>query len=98
MLFAIIFKDKPHQAELRIKYLNEHILWLEENRNTIPIGGSLRNELGQNPIGGLWIARADTEQELHALIQTDPFYLNGLRESYEIHFWSKSNSERMVEL
>jgi uncharacterized protein YciI len=46
--------------------------------------------------GGLWIAEAKSKARLDELLKTDPFYVAGLRQSYEILHWSKANAERMV--
>jgi uncharacterized protein YciI len=96
MLFALIFNDKPDQTELRNTMLRAHIDWLEEQKEIIPIGGSLRREPGQTPVGGLWIAEAESKEELEKCLKTDPFYTSGLRQSYEIFYWSKANDERKV--
>ena len=96
MLFAVIFADKLDKGEIRAKHLHEHIEWLETNKNIIPIGGSLRQGLGQTPKGGLWIANAQSKSYLDNLLKTDPFFIAGLRESYEIFYWSKANKKRNV--
>ena len=96
MLFAVIFTDKIGSGKVRAANLEAHIQWLEANREVIPVGGSLRLELGQTPQGGLWIAHAESKEQLDQLLKTDPFYTFGLRESYEIFHWSKANAERQV--
>lgn len=96
MLFAVIFTDQPGKGDVRAQHLREHIQWLETNKNVIPIGGSLRQELGQAPKGGLWIADAQSKSQLEDLLKTDPFYIAGLRQSYEILHWSKANEDRKV--
>lgn len=96
MLFAVLFTDKPGSGELRAQHLQAHIEWLERNKEVIPVGGSLRRELGQVPEGGLWIAQASSKIELEELLKTDPFYLAGLRKSHEILHWSKANEDRKV--
>jgi len=62
MLFAVIFKDKPNSAELRKSHLTAHIAWLDLYQSVIRIGGSLRTELDQTPVGGLWIVEADSKK------------------------------------
>ncbi|MCZ8112563.1 MAG: YciI family protein [Betaproteobacteria bacterium] len=94
MLFAIIFTDKLGHGAVRAANLQAHIEWLEQNKELIPVGGSLRHEPGETPIGGLWIAEADSKDQLEELIRTDPFFIAGLRESYEILHWSKANAQR----
>lgn len=96
MLFAVIFTDKPAHADVRAAHLQAHIEWLEQNQAIVPIAGSLRHAPGEAPKGGLWIAEAESKAQIEALIQTDPFFMAGLRESHEILHWSKANSERKV--
>ncbi|MBV8605580.1 MAG: hypothetical protein JO224_12910 [Pelomonas sp.] len=95
-LFAVVFTDKPDHGAVRAAYLQAHVDWLEQHKELVPVGGSLRHEPGQVPKGGLWIARAESKAQLEALIQSDPFFVAGLRQGYEILFWSKANAERMV--
>jgi uncharacterized protein YciI len=96
MLFAIFFTDKPGTGDLRAQHLAAHCAWLEEHKDLVPIAGSLREEPGGPPRGGLWVAQADSKAQLHALIETDPFYRAGLRQSYEILHWSKANEQRQA--
>ena len=94
MLFAVIFTDKTGHGEVRAANLQAHIEWLEQNKDVVPIGGSLRKELGETPRGGLWIAEAGSKHQIEELLKTDPFFIAGLRESYEILHWSKANAQR----
>ena len=96
MLFAVIFTDKPDQGAVRAANLQAHIDWLEQHKDIVRIGGSLRHELGQVPKGGLWVAEAESKAQIEALIKSDPFFTAGLRQSYEILHWSKANGERKV--
>ncbi|TXI94433.1 MAG: hypothetical protein E6Q34_04670, partial [Burkholderiaceae bacterium] len=84
MLFAIRFTDKPNMAELRVSLLTEHIAWLDQHKAVILVGGSLRDTPEQNPVGGLWIAEAESKSALMQLIETDPFWCAGLRSAVEI--------------
>ena len=94
MLFSVIFKDKCNSAELRKSHLNAHIAWLDLHQSVIRIGGSLRTELDQTPVGGLWIVEADSKKTILDLIETDPFWTAGLREGVEIYHWSKAFEDR----
>jgi uncharacterized protein YciI len=96
MLFAVIFTDKPGFGELRAANLQAHIEWLEKHKAVIPVGGSLRTAPGETPKGGLWIAEAASKNEIEELLKTDPFFVAGLRQSYEVLHWSKANAERKV--
>ena len=96
MLFAVIFTDKPGHGEVRAANLQAHVEWLEQNKDIVPIGGSLRHEPSEVPKGGLWVAEADSKAQIEALLKSDPFFIAGLRQSYEILHWSKANGERKV--
>lgn len=96
MLFAVRFHDRMARAELRAEHLRAHIEWLEEHKDSVLIGGSLRKELGDNPVGGLWLVEAQDKEAVEELIQFDPFSIHGLRECHEIFFWSKAFPERKV--
>lgn len=95
MLFAVIFNDRPHQGALRAEYLQAHIDWVANHRDTVRVAGSLRDEPGQVPKGGLWIVEAESKEAIHQLMQTDPFWICGLRERVEVLHWSKA-LERQV--
>jgi uncharacterized protein YciI len=96
MLFAVISTDKPGCGDIRAAQLSAHIAWLEAHKDIIPVGGSLRAEPGEVPKGGLWLAEAESKAQIEALLQTDPFFSAGLRQSYEILHWSKANDARKV--
>ncbi len=94
MLFAVIFKDKPNSGELRKLHLTAHIAWLDLHQSVVRVGGSLRSELDQTPVGGLWIVEAKTKNAIHDLLETDPFWTVGLRQSVEVFHWSKAFEDR----
>jgi uncharacterized protein YciI len=94
MFFAVIFKDKSNSGELRKLHLAAHLAWLDLHQSMVRIGGSLRSELDQTPAGGLWIVEADSKQTIQDLLETDPFWTFGLRQSVEILHWSKAFEDR----
>lgn len=96
MLFAVIFTDKAGYEHVRAEQLKAHIGWLETHRDVVKIGGSLRDDPGSVPKGGLWIVEAESKKQIEELLETDPFFIAGLRQSYEILHWSKSNAERTI--
>lgn len=96
MLFAVRFHDRTGRAEVRRDRLQAHIDWLDEHKDVVLVGGSLRKELGESPVGGLWLVEAPDKNAVEALIQSDPFSIHGLRECHEIFHWSKAFPERKV--
>lgn len=94
MLFVVRFVDKQENPNLREENLSAHIDWLDTHRKTILVGGSLRTSPDERPVGALWIVDAPNTQSVEALFKSDPFWSVGLRESYEIHYWSKAFEDR----
>jgi uncharacterized protein len=96
MLFAVRFHDRIERADVRREHLQAHIDWLDEHKDVVLVGGSLRNESGAHPVGALWLVEAADKISVEALIQSDPFFIHGLRERHEIFLWSKAFPERRV--
>lgn len=96
MLFAVRFTDKPDRLAVRKQYLQAHIDWLYEVKDMVLVGGSLRHQPQDSPVGGLWVVEATSKEDIERLIESDPFWIHGLRERYEILHWSKAHPERMV--
>ena len=90
MLFVIRFTDKPGSQATREKYLDAHIAWLSERRDSVLVAGSLRDEPGANPVGAFWVVEAKDKSEAAEIFRSDPFWTSGMRESVEIHHWSKA--------
>ena len=97
MLFVARFTDKPDIAERREQLLEAHLDWLKHNQN-VRIAGSLRADVGQPSLGGLWIIEADSRADAEAVYQTDPFFANGLRAKVELYHYVKANPEIEVTL
>ena len=96
MLFAVLFADRPGQSALRGRHLQAHIDWLAQHADTVRVAGSLRTEPGDVPKGGLWIVEAESKEAVHRLMQTDPFWTCGLRQSAEVLHWSKALDRQVL--
>ncbi|SCU91575.1 conserved hypothetical protein [Cupriavidus necator] len=96
MLFAVRFHDKPDQLALRNAYLQDHVDWLAKHRDTILIAGSLREIPEAGAVGGLWIVRASDRSEVEGLLQSDPFWIQGLRDRVEIHSLHRAFDEPVM--
>jgi uncharacterized protein len=90
VLFAVLFTDKPGYGALRTEHLDAHIQWVYEHKDKVLVAGSLRQEPTEIPKGGLWAVEAQSKESVFTLLQTDPFYTCGLRESVEVLHWSKA--------
>jgi uncharacterized protein YciI len=96
MLFAVLFTDRPDQGALRAEHLQAHIDWVAANPAQVRVAGSLREEPGQVPKGGLWIVEAESKTAVHQLMQTDPFWRCGLRERVDVLHWSKALDQQVL--
>jgi uncharacterized protein YciI len=90
MLFAVIFADHPEKGNLRGEFLPDHIKWLDHHRSTILVAGSLREKPEDVAKGGLWIVEAGSKVEVQELLESDPFFMRGLRASVDILHWNKA--------
>ena len=98
MLFVARFTDKPGIAERRTELLEAHFKWLHENKDKVLLAGSLRQDVGGDSVGGLWIIEADSKAGAEQVYQTDPFFANGLRAKVEVYHYVKAHPERKVTL
>jgi len=98
MLFIARFTNNPDKAEQIAHFYPAHVQWLKEHEDVILVPGALRTEPDAPPVGGLWIVRAENKSEVEALFQTDPFWANGLRKSYEILYWFKAFPDKAVQV
>jgi uncharacterized protein YciI len=96
MLFAVLFTDHPDRGLLRSTHLQSHIDWVAANQAQVRVAGSLHEAAGQVPKGGLWIVEAESKDSDHQLVQTDPFWICGLRQSVEVLHWSKALDQQVL--
>ncbi len=90
MLFIVNFIDHSDRLHVRKEFMSQHLSWLQQHSKQVLVAGSLRTDPSANPLGACWIVRLDDKQQVEDLLRTDPFWLNGLRSSHEILFWSKA--------
>lgn len=90
MLFAVRFYDRPDRLDVRKHQMEQHLEWLRAHGDVILVGGSLRSDPDADAIGALWIVQCDSKAAIEALLRTDPFWIHGLRERYDIHSWHKA--------
>src|SRR5262245_35490564 len=96
MLFIARFTNNPERLGLLSQHYPAHVQWLKEHESVILVPGAIRTEPDAQPIGGLWIVRAESKAEVEALFKSDPFWVNGLRAGYEILYWSKAFPDKTV--
>ncbi len=96
MLFILRFINNPDKVHLVPQLYPAHVEWLKERQSVVLVPGAIRTDPDKPPVGGLWIVNAESKAEVEQLFQTDPFWVNGLRQGYEILYWSKAFPEKTV--
>ncbi len=98
MIYAVFLEDDASRAEVRAKYMPDHLSFLERNASSILAAGPLKDTASDAPAGGLWIVQADSPQAVQSLLEADPFWPTGLRKSIRILEWTRvfSDGKRQV--
>ncbi len=96
MLFAVRFTDKPDTQAIRQQFMQAHLDWLDQKQNAVLVGGPLRADLDGPAVGSMWVVEAEDRGEVLTLIETDPFWIEGLRASVEILHWIKARPQRQA--
>ena len=89
MLFTIRFTDNPERLSLRQQFVSAHRAWLEANRDTMLVGGSLKETEDGASVGAMWIVEAPNKAAVEHWVTMDPFWIHGLRQTCEILHWTK---------
>jgi uncharacterized protein YciI len=90
------FEDKAGTQDIRAQFFQAHLGYLVQFKDMILASGPLRLEQGEAAIGGLWIVKANSAKEIEAIIDQDPFWINGLRASRRILHWAKTDHGPVV--
>lgn len=99
MIFIILFTDNPDaDPTIRQTHMARHLQFLEENADAIQAAGPLLDADGTGQ-GGLWVVRAETEEQVTQLIHTDPLWPTGLRAGFTIRTWRRvfADGARLIE-
>jgi uncharacterized protein len=89
MLFAVLLRDDPERLPLRQSHVDGHLAYVAAQNGRIIAGGALRTNPEDAPQGALWLVHVDTKEEAQTLVEGDPFFKVGLRQSVDIFHWSK---------
>jgi uncharacterized protein YciI len=98
MLYVILFEDDPTRMAVREEHMQAHIDFLDKNSERILVAGSLREGAGARPEGGLWIVDVADRAAADAIYRDDPFWVNGLRRSVTVKYWSKAFPDRKTKI
>ncbi|MCC6471127.1 MAG: hypothetical protein IT563_22615 [Alphaproteobacteria bacterium] len=89
MLYVVLLEDEPSKADVRPKYLKDHVAYLETLLGRIRSAGPLTDTKTNAAAGGIWIVEATSADEVRTMLEADPFYKAGLRKSIRILAWKQ---------
>ena len=92
MLYAVLLSDNPGKADIRPRLMPAHLEFLERHRAEIRAAGPLTEADGRGA-GGLWLVEAEDPAVVTALVERDPFWPMGLRQSVRVLEWRQVFAE-----
>lgn len=75
--YAIIARDRPGAAAVRMEKLKQHLAHVEGHLDRLAVAGPMRDEAGAFT-GSLLIVKAESEADARALLEADPYYQAGI--------------------
>jgi uncharacterized protein YciI len=87
LLYAVLLVDNPDFAHMRPRHMAAHLDFLDRNSAKIRSAGPLKEADGAGA-GGLWLVEADSPGAVQALVEADPFWPTGLRQSVRVLQWT----------
>ena len=89
MLYVVLLTDSPVHGEVRQRLMPTHLAFLEQHQAHIRGAGPLQETGDGRGAGGLWLVEAQSPQAVREMVQQDPFWPTGLRESVRILRWQQ---------
>lgn len=90
MPYAIITTDKPNSLDLCLSVRDEHLAYLDANKDKLLAAGGQINDDGTGHNGGVIIVDTDERAEAQAFVDNDPFTKAGLFENVIVTRWRKA--------
>ena len=89
MIYAVLFEDNDSHADMRTRYMPDHLTFLERNSDKVQAAGPLKDTAEDTAAGGLWLVQAENPESVQALVEADPFWPTGLRKSVRVLAWTR---------
>lgn len=89
MKYVVLFEDNDEFADMRQKYMADHLKFLADNSDLIDAAGPLKDAATAKPAGGIWVVESNEESRVQKLVESDPFYPTGLRKTIRILEWTQ---------
>lgn len=86
MIYCVFFEDDEQFSGARAIHMRAHLEFLKKNQHIIREAGPLF-DIFEKKSAGLWVAEADSVDDVIRCIEMDPFWPTGLRKSYRLMEW-----------
>jgi uncharacterized protein YciI len=96
MFFIATCVDKPQSVEKRKENRLAHLAYLNELGATVRTGGALLGPDHQTPVGSMIIFEGESEDDILALLATDPYSMAGLFESVSVKPWRQAVGQALA--
>jgi uncharacterized protein len=98
VLYVILFEDDSSKADMRARYMADHLAFLKAHADVVRAAGPLIDAGDGSGAGGLWLVEADKIGDTEALCRADPFWPTGLRKSVRILEWKQvfADGKRLI--
>lgn len=82
--YAVQFDNDPARDAVRDSQREAHVAFLATHTDRVLAAGALGREGSDAVVGELWLVRAESELAARELIETDPYFVNGLRRTVRV--------------
>jgi uncharacterized protein YciI len=92
MHFVIHAVDRPDALKTRAKFYRDHRIHLDQaGRHGVAVttAGTLVAADGETPVGSLFILEAADRAAIDAFTGSDPYHVNGVWETVDVHYYNK---------
>jgi uncharacterized protein YciI len=103
MLYVVYCRDDANSsARIRAQLIDEHVKYLEQNKDIILVGGAMLAEDGKTRLGSALILSVPSREEAVRFSENEPFRKAGLYTSVEINRmrrgqWYPANAPKSVD-
>lgn len=96
MLFIAICIDKLQSVETRLASRPAHLAYLDSLGSKVKIGGAILADDHKTPLGSMLIYEGESETDIRAILDDDPYTRAGLFESVTIKPWRQAVGQMLV--
>jgi uncharacterized protein YciI len=92
MLFVVHALDRENILPTRAKHYRAHRIHLdraEDYHVDVVTAGTLLADDGETPVGSIFVIDASDRGAVDAFTRSDPYHVNGVWESVQIHRYNK---------